>query len=97
VASSNEWREFFLTVGSAGAALTGLVFVAISLHPREIAGSPVLRARVSGAMSGFVASLFVGLVALLPGGVQHVADGALGLSGLVYLAIGLRLPLAHRP
>jgi NAD(P)-dependent dehydrogenase (short-subunit alcohol dehydrogenase family) len=39
----NAWQAFFGAVAAASAALAGLFFVAISLHPNEIASHPVLR------------------------------------------------------
>ncbi|MGA8923146.1 MAG: hypothetical protein WB682_08365 [Candidatus Dormiibacterota bacterium] len=33
----DQWHDYFITVGGASAALTGLVFVAMSLNPGVIA------------------------------------------------------------
>ena len=36
-----RWTDFFVTIGGAAAALTGLFFVAVALRPREISRIPV--------------------------------------------------------
>jgi len=40
-----SWRELYVTLGSAAAALIGLLFVATSLHLDEIVNDPVYRVR----------------------------------------------------
>ena len=41
----NQWRDFFTMVGGASAALTGLVFVAMSLNVRIVTQDPTHRYR----------------------------------------------------
>jgi hypothetical protein len=50
-----EWHDFFIMVGGAAAALTGLVFVAISLNVDVVAGDPTHRHRAIGTLTGFTA------------------------------------------
>lgn len=95
VPGQDAWRDFFLGVASAGAALTGLVFVAISLHPKQIAADPVLRTRARGALAGFTAALVVGLALLLPDQIQRPSQAALGLFAVVALASVVRLQLGQ--
>lgn len=90
-----SWHDFFLSAVGAGAALTGLVFVAISLHPREIASSPVLRTRAQGAMFGFTSVLFIGLVMSVPSPDDRVAAAALGAIALLILIAVFRLQLTQ--
>lgn len=45
-----SWQPFFMTFGGAMAALAGLVFVAMSLHPQPILGHPLMRAPSSPEM-----------------------------------------------
>lgn len=89
------WHDFFLNVVGAGAALTGLVFVAISLHPREIANSPVLRTRAQGAMLGFTSVLFIGLAMSFPLPSDRAARAGLGLVALLILVGAVRLQLTQ--
>ena len=82
-----EWVDFYLTAAGASAALTGLLFVAVSLRPAEIRRSPRMAGRARAAFYAFVTVLYACLLALagtesrLVGGAQlGVAAGVLGLS-----------------
>jgi len=39
------WHDFYLGLGTAAASLTGLLFVALSLHPAMIVSNVVVRER----------------------------------------------------
>ena len=49
------WRDYFVMVGGGAAALTGLVFVAMTLHLNEIVGHPVHRHRARTILTGLTA------------------------------------------
>jgi len=78
-----EWRPFFLAVAGAGAALAGLVFVAISLHPVPILGNPLTRARAYIAEFGFLIAVAWSLVMRLP-----ASTAPLGSLLLIALGVG---------
>jgi hypothetical protein len=62
-----DWQGFFTFVGVVAGGLTGLIFVALSIHVTEVTARPayIARARTTlGALTGFV--VLCGL-ALLPG------------------------------
>ena len=59
---TNSWADFFLATAGAASALTGLLFIAVSLRPREIRES---RLMVGRARSAFYAFTSISLVALL--------------------------------
>src|SRR5262249_11360409 len=61
-----EWQPFFMTLAGASAALAGLVFVAMSLHPRPILNHPIMRARAFAGAFGFLLGVAWGLIMLLP-------------------------------
>ena len=61
-----DWGNFFLAAASAAAALTGLLFVAVSLRPRAIRESPFMAGRARAAFYALVTVLLVGLIALAP-------------------------------
>ena len=61
-----EWGSVFVTTGGAAAALTGLLFVGVSLHPEEILSTPALRLRAAGALATFLALLILSVFALVP-------------------------------
>ncbi len=91
----HEWETFYLLVGTAGAALAGLMFVAISVGERLGARGriPVLRALIDPALLAFVLSLVLGGLLLMPS-LTRAWFGALlltaGVLGLGYIAVVLR-------
>jgi hypothetical protein len=85
----DQWHDYFITVGGASAALTGLVFVAMSLNPRVIAQDPTHRHRAVGTLAGFTA-IFVICGLGVMGGQDHQAVGlewliVSALAGVVYV------------
>lgn len=83
----SRWADFYVTIGSAAAALTGLLFVAVALRPREIRNSALMVGRARAAFYAFVTVVFSSLLALagtsskLIGVAQiAVATGAAALS-----------------
>ncbi len=49
------WRDYFVMVGGGAAALTGLVFVAMTLHLDDIVHHPVHRHRARTILTGLTA------------------------------------------
>src|SRR5207249_6545945 len=70
----DRWHDFFITVGGGAAALTGLVFVAMSLKVTMIAQDPTHRYRAIGTLTGFTAAFVVCSLAVM-GGQDHRAVG----------------------
>jgi drug/metabolite transporter (DMT)-like permease len=71
---ADQWHDYFITIGGAAAALTGLVFVAMSLNLRVIANDPTHRYRAVGTLAGFGAIFVICGLALM-GGQDHRAVG----------------------
>ncbi|TMC52828.1 MAG: hypothetical protein E6J20_10125 [Chloroflexi bacterium] len=63
----SSWHDYFVMVGGGSAALTGLVFVAMTLHLEEITGDPVHRHRARTILTGFTA-VFIRSALVLMGG-----------------------------
>lgn len=61
------WHDFFLGAMGAAAALTGLLFVAISINLDQILKYPQLPGRAAGTLGILVGALIVSGVALGPG------------------------------
>ena len=61
----DQWHEFFMTVGGGAAALTGLVFVAMSLNLKAILQDETHRARAIGSLVGFSAAFVICALALM--------------------------------
>src|SRR5438132_7030196 len=62
------WHEFNVSVVTASAALLGLLFVALSLHMRVLSAmeNVELRAIARTGFLGYVLSLGIGFLALMP-------------------------------
>lgn len=63
--SPDAWHDFFVASAGAAAALTGLLFVGLSLHIRFVASSTVHRNTARGSLVGLVLVLVVSLVLLI--------------------------------
>jgi hypothetical protein len=72
---ADQWHDFFITVGGAAAAVTGLVFVALSLNLEVVTRDATHRYRAIGTLMNF-AGIFVLCSLALMGGQNHVAIGA---------------------
>jgi hypothetical protein len=59
-----SWSNFYVATGGAAAALTGLLFIAVSLRPGEIRASALMVGRARSAFHAFVTVTFVALLAL---------------------------------
>jgi hypothetical protein len=86
----HAWHEFYLLVGTSVAALTGLMFVVVSIGPEVIIGRPMggVRAFVTPTVVYFTTVLVVSAVMMMP----HVGPVVLGvmlllggLAGLAYI------------
>jgi hypothetical protein len=77
-----DWSGFFAAQVGAGAALTGLVFVALSINLKQILAGPGLPSRAAEALLLLMQPVMVGAVVLIPGQ-THVA------LGIEILAIGV--------
>src|SRR6266581_765007 len=63
----DQWHDFFIMVGGGAAALTGLVFVAMSLNVAVIAQDPTHRYRAIGTLTGFTAAFVICSLAVMGG------------------------------
>jgi hypothetical protein len=61
------WHDFFVTAGTAAAALTGLLFVALSIQLDRILGHTEHRFRARGNFFGLTVVMVMALVVLMPG------------------------------
>jgi hypothetical protein len=61
-----SWQSFYLMVGGAAAALTGLVVVALSLQAKAIIGDPLFRDRALGSLQSLLGGVALSAAALVP-------------------------------
>jgi hypothetical protein len=74
-----DWQGFFAAQAGVFAALTGLVFVALSINLKEILDGPGLTGRAAEAIVILVEPVLTGMAGLLP----HQSAAALGAELLV--------------
>ena len=74
-----QWNNFFVLVGSGSAALTGLVFVAITINLKGVAKDATHRYRAINMLSGFTSILVVSSLALM----GHQTYRTLGIEWLI--------------
>lgn len=79
----DQWQNFFIMVGGATAALTGLVFVALSLNLTDIAKDATHRYRAIGTLAGFIGAFMICALALM--GNQNYRD--VGMEWLIISVI----------
>jgi modulator of FtsH protease len=59
------WHDFFIAMAGASAALTGLLFVGLSMHIRYIASDAAYRQMARGSLLGLLAVLVLSMVVLV--------------------------------
>ena len=86
-----DWQGFAEVVGAASGALTGLLFVAVSLNANRIAGHQGLRASAAQTLVLFLEPLAVAMILLTPGQADWALGGELIATGLVasWILIGI--------
>lgn len=86
------WQNFYLMIGTANAAITGLLFVALSLHLREILQHPIFKPRAVIVLVVLTTQIVISAVVLTPQPRVLMGVEILGLNAL-FLAINLRYRL----
>lgn len=77
--SADQWNNFFLMVGTGSAALTGLVFVAISVNLRDVVKDATHTYRAINMLNGFTAVFILSSFALM----GHQTHQTLGFEWLI--------------
>jgi modulator of FtsH protease len=78
-----EWGLFFSAETAASAALTGLLFVSISINLRQIVESPALAARSGKALATLTAVLLISTLCLVPGQGARVLGAEIAIAALL--------------
>jgi hypothetical protein len=88
--SPEKWRDLYITFGGSIAALTGLLFVATSLHAAEFAKKPHLRVRAFGNTFLLVGHLIISVLILAPQPVIWLGWELLVFNIFLFFAIQVR-------
>ena len=84
-----QWHAFFAGSVGASAALTGLLFVAISLNLAQILKYPRLPGRAAGTLGILLGALAVGSFGLAPGQSARVFGIEVAVTGATVAAQGI--------
>jgi hypothetical protein len=74
-----QWSNFFVLVGTGSAALTGLVFVAVTINLRGVADDATHRYRAINMLTGLTSVFIVSALALM----GHQTHRTLGVEWLI--------------
>jgi hypothetical protein len=94
---TGDSRDLFVAVASAAAALTGLLFVAITVTPRPAGGRPrgvIHQVRSAAALLAFTNALGISLFGLVPNNNAGYPAGAFGVIGTLFTLASVRSILA---
>jgi modulator of FtsH protease len=92
------WHDFFIGTIGAAAALTGLLFVAISINLDQVLKYPGLPGRAAGTLGMLVSALIASGCALAPGqsdralGIEIAAVGTVVAVQAAWVSRGSRAP-----
>jgi len=90
---TGTYRELFAAIAGCAAALTGLLFVAISVAPRDnTSGRPevIRQIRAAASILAFTNALAVSLFGLVPGNNVGYAATSVAVIGILFTAAGTR-------
>jgi hypothetical protein len=88
------WREFYVMLGGSIAALTGLLFVATSLHIAEIGKTPHFRTRAFGNTFELVGQLINSALVLTPQPVMWLGIELALFSTFLFFIVQVRFHIA---
>jgi len=94
---TGDARDLFVAVASAAAALTGLLFVAITVTPRPSGGRPrgvIHQVRSAAALLAFTNALGISLFGLVPNNNAGYPAAAFGIIGTLFTLASVRSILA---
>jgi modulator of FtsH protease len=66
VAEAHAWEAFYVMAGGAAAVLTGLVFVAVTLHAMPVIGNELHRDRAWSSIAILASQLIISMAVLVP-------------------------------
>ena len=83
------WQNFYIMIGTANAAITGLLFVALSMHLKQILSHPIYKPRAIVVLVILTTQIVISAIVLAPQPRVLMGVEILGIN-LFFLAINLR-------
>jgi hypothetical protein len=83
------WQNFYVMMGGANAALTGLVFVALSLHLRAVLDHPALKPRAVLSLTVLATQIVIAAIVLTPQTAQWMGVEIFAINGS-FLVVDIR-------
>ena len=93
----SAWQNFYVMTGGAAAALTGLLFVAMSLHARTIMDNTFYRNRAITTLMSLTSQLLLSGAVLIPGQSLALLGAEVEATALFFLGITVRAVLTRGP
>lgn len=94
---TSAWQNFYVMTGGAAAALTGLLFVAMSLHAKEIMSNAFYRNRAITTLMSLTSQLLLSGCVLIPNQPLWLLGVEVELTALFFLGITVRAVLTRGP
>jgi modulator of FtsH protease len=95
-AAANGWENFFVAEAGAAAALSGLLFVAVSINLARILSFPHLPGRAAETLTVLVGVLLIATFGLVPGQGAVLLGSEILATGLVMWGVSVRSQLRTR-
>ncbi len=83
------WQNFYIMIGTANAAITGLLFVALSMHLKQILTHPIYKPRAIVVLVILTTQIVISAIVLAPQPPVLMGAEILGIN-FFFLAINLR-------
>jgi modulator of FtsH protease len=90
------WQNFYVMMGTANAAITGLVFVALSIHLREVLEHPILKPRAVLALVVLTTQIVIAAIVLTPQSRELMGAEILVLN-VIFLGLNIRNRVSTTP
>jgi hypothetical protein len=90
---ADAWQAFYTAVAGSAAALTGLLFIGLSLNLRTIIKTPEHTARARETLGGLLSLLVLSVFLLIPGQDRRVLGSEFIASSLILALVAVRLNL----
>ena len=83
------WQNFYIMIGTANAAITGLLFVALSMHLKQILSHPIYKPRAIVVLLILTTQIVISAIVLAPQPRVLMGFEILGIN-FFFLALNLR-------